>query len=44
MITLGLTSGSDGSGDPGTPDDDIIDIGPFGGMTVGEVKAVRAKK
>ncbi len=41
MAMLGLTSGSDGSGDPRTPDDDIIDLGPFAGMTVGETKAVR---
>jgi len=44
MAMLGLTSGSDGSGDPNTPDDDIIDIGPFSSMTVGEVKAIRKIK
>ena len=44
MSLLGLNSGADGSGDPGTSDDDIIDLGPFNGMTVGEVKAVRSVK
>jgi hypothetical protein len=42
MSVLGLNpSGSIDTGDPDSSDDDIIDLGPYSGMTVGEVKAVR---
>jgi hypothetical protein len=43
MSVLGIsTGGSVDSGDPTDSGDDIIDLGPFAGMTVGEVKAVQA--
>ncbi len=44
MTTLGLGNGGVGVGVPDSSDDDIIDLGAFGGMTVGEVKAVRGVK
>lgn len=41
MMTLGLSQGSDGTGNVGS-DDDIIDLGSFAGMTVGETRLVRS--
>lgn len=43
MSVLGINpGGSIDTGNPDDSDDDIIDLGPFAGMTVGEVKAVQA--
>jgi len=41
MMTLGLYQGADGTGSNGGSDDDIINLGAFNGMTVGETKAVQ---
>lgn len=41
MVYFGVYAGSDGTGSGNTSDDDIINLGPYNGMTVGEVKAVR---
>ncbi len=41
MMTLGLTQGMDGTGMNGGSDDDIINLGAFNGMTVGETKAIQ---
>ena len=43
LVALGLSQGDDGTGNDGSSDDDIIDLGVYKGMTVGEVKAVRKK-
>lgn len=43
MIALGLYQGADGTGVNGGSDDDIINLGPYNGMTVGETKAASQK-
>lgn len=43
LTTYGITPGQDGTGGVGS-DDDIIGLGAFQGMTVGETKAVQAIK
>ncbi len=43
MAAFGLNIGMDGTGSGSTSDDDIINLGPYNGMTVGEVKAVRTQ-
>lgn len=43
MAALGISPGSGNGGDTGN-DDDIINLGPFNGMTVGEARAVQSLK
>jgi len=43
MIALGLYQGADGTGQNGGSDDDIINLGPYNGMTVGETRAASQK-
>lgn len=40
MIALNLYQGADGTGESGGSEDDIINLGPYNGMTVGETRAV----
>jgi len=41
LMTLGLTQGMDGSGRSGGSEDDIINLGAFNGMTVGETEEIQ---